>query len=351
MNIEFTNRNIKKLTELNNNIRDFSEIAFLENQIDGAVIQSNSEYINLTESRNIFKDYFVTNNGVSSEAFDYVIPTIEPVFSTDFMQNPYLKNISLPHITMENLRLEEAYYQKHEFVMLNEPTQFQDLRHHLHIGVFDGPARTYVLKNNDFVWMSICPMEINTMAKSINEASGSVLVLGGGLAYYSYMVSIKESVTDVTIIEKDPKIYEVIKEYILPQFPNKKCSILLDDATDFIERTDLSCYNTVFFDIWEDNLTGADYYKDYVKCELQYPDTKFQYWLEDSILDTFVVNISEYFNAKLGTEESQRLFKVLAPDLWDYMESINDTIKRPEQIDYYLTKKIAKQYLLGLKPT
>jgi len=351
MNIEFTNRNIKKLSSLKSNVRETMQIAILEKYVDGAVVQSDSNLINLRESRELFKDYFVKNMGISSVAFDNTIPCLEPIYSSGLIENPYLKNISLPHLVFNDLKLEQASYQTHEFAIINEPTQSHDLKRNFHIGVFDGPALTYVLKNKYFVWMSICPMEINTMVKPINDASGSVLVLGGGLAYYPYMTSLKDSVTDITIVENNPNVYEIIKNYILPQFPNNKCKILLDDAKLYLEKNDLSFYDTIFFDIWADNISGAEYYKDFVKYELKYPNIKFKYWLEDSILDTFVVNISEYFDVKLGTEDSQECFKRIAPDLWNYMESIDDTIKRPDQFDYYLTKKFAKTYLLGQELT
>ena len=48
-------------------------------------------------------------------------------------------------------------------------------------------------------------------------------------------------------------------------------------------------------------------------------------------------------NAKVGTDDFQSYFKMVAPSLWNYLESIPDTISRPEQFDYYFTREFAKQ--------
>lgn len=85
-----------------------------------------------------------------------------------------------------------------------------------------------------------------------------------------------------------------------------------------------------------------------MKYESIHPDSHFDYWLENSILDDTIVNIYQYFSAKLGTEEYQKYFSMIAPDLWSYLETIHDTISRPEQMDYYLTRIYAKQVLKNI---
>ena len=60
--------------------------------------------------------------------------------------------------------------------------------------------------------MLITPNEIETMKKSISEATGNVLTYGLGLGYYAYMVSMKENVESVTIVEKDKEIIDLFKK-------------------------------------------------------------------------------------------------------------------------------------------
>lgn len=333
---------------LKQNIVDSTSIAMLEPYVGGGKIQSKTVLTN-KQAWELFRSYSMNEHHIDPYVFDKCIPCINTIYSIDLLQNPYLKNISLQPFVTDDLKLEVAFYEKNELAILDEPSQTADLLKKYTIGIFDDPAFTYVLKNIDFVWMSICPMEINTMCKHINSAEGKVLVLGGGLAYYPYMISLKDNVSEITIIESDERIYHLIKDMILSQFKSKKTKIILDDAEEYIENNNLSYYDTVFFDIWKDNITGAECMKKFTKYELCYPNIKFQYWLEDSILDSFVINIAEYFSAKLGTVEFQDFFHKVAPDIWDYMESIEDTITRPDQLDYYLTRKFARNYVLGIQ--
>lgn len=350
MNIELTNRLIKKMAGLKQNIADSMSMSILEPYIDGSKIQSGNIVTN-KEARELLKTYSVNNHPINPYVFDQCIPNIDTIHAIDLLQNPYLKNIVLKPLSIGDLKLETAFYAKNELAIINEPLQTDDLLRKFPIGIFDDTAFIYVLKNKDFVWMSICPMEINTMYKHIKTAKGKVLVLGGGLAYYPYMISLKEDVSEITIIESDERIFHIIEDIILPQFKNHKTQIILCEAEQYIKNNSLSHYDTVFFDIWEDNISGAEYMKKFAKYELKYPEIQFQYWLEDSILDSFIINIAEYFSAKLGTDEYQDFFCRVAPDIWEYMESIGDIIKRPSQLDYYLTRDFAKKYVLGVIDT
>jgi hypothetical protein len=47
------------------------------------------------------------------------------------------------------------------------------------------------LLENDRIWMTITPNEIEIMIKPVDEAFGHVLTYGLGLGYYAYMVSKK----------------------------------------------------------------------------------------------------------------------------------------------------------------
>jgi len=343
MNIKSTNRNIQKVAALKKNFDYAITISELEPLIDGAVID-NTDEVNVALSEKLFKNFVIERTGFTSEEYTKLFYPIKKISSFDFMTNPYLNNISLNNICIEDINLSKVFYKPNEFVFLNEPTQDKMLLKKYEIGIFDNMAYTYVLKNNDFVWMSINPMEINTSAAAIKNAYGDVLVLGGGLAYYPYMVSLKDNVNSITIVEGNKIIYNLLSAYILPQFPNKKVNIIYDDAYNNLDHLNKN-YDCIYIDIWEDNVKGIEDYKKFVKYEKKYLNTRFDYWLENSILDSVIVNIYQYFSAKLGTDEYQKFFSLVAPDLWNYLESLNDLISRPEQIDFYLSRQFAKDIL------
>ena len=346
MNIKFTNRNVYKCANIKKNFNYSMCVADLEPLIDGAVIDNN--LFDLRNNTELFKKFVMEKIHLSGEEYNRIFEPLKRLSAFDFLENPYLKNISLPIIASGNIKIEEVYYKKNEFAFLDEPKQSPNLLRKYSVGIFDNEAFTYVLKGPGFVWMSINPMEINTAKTAVDNAYGNVLVLGGGLGYYPYMVSLKENVKSVTIIESNSHIKDILEAVIIPQFPNKKVTIIYDDAYDFLKNTPSSKYDSVYIDIWKDNVEGSTEYRKFVKFESLHPNSHFDYWLENSILDDTVINIYQYFSAKLGTEEYQKFFSVIAPDLWNYLESVHDTISIPEQMDYYLTKVYAKQILKNI---
>ena len=100
------------------------------------------------------------------------------------------------------------------------------------------------------------------------------------LRYYAYMVSMKENVESVTIVEKDKEIIDLFNEYILPQFKNKsKIKIINDDAFNYFKKD--IYYDYVFVDIWHDPSDGIDLYLKFKNLEKD--NIKYSYWIEDTL--------------------------------------------------------------------
>ena len=131
--------------------------------------------------------------------------------------------------------------------------------------------------------MSIIPNEIETMKDDIAKVSGKVLVYGLGLGYYPYMISLKDEVKEIVIVEKDSNIIKLFKENILPQFKNKdKIKIVQDDAFHF-EKTDTKTYDYCFVDLWHGSEDGIEFYLKFKALELR--SKNYLYWLERSLVN------------------------------------------------------------------
>ena len=341
MNVTYTKRIVEKLIALKRNLSLSMDFSSLEPAIDGAVID-NMVFTDYHEAKELLFGYAKNELGFSRQDFDKCITEVACISANDFLKNPYLQDIKLTEFDVDGIKLERAYYKRHEFAMKDIPAQEPSLLKKFKIGMFDDIASTYVLKTDSFVWMSINPMEMRTMSVPISEACGNMLIVGGGLGYFAYMASLNDSVKAITIIENNPVIYEFLKNNIIPQI-HKEVKIILCDAYDYMKDLKDGVYDYIYFDIWEDNVSGYDNYIKLVKYEDFLPGCKLAYWIEEAILDTIIVNIYQYMNAKVGTDDFQSYFKMVAPSLWNYLESIPDTISRPEQFDYYFTREFAKQ--------
>ena len=345
MNVNSTMRNIKNLLDLKNNFRYSVLVSDLEKEFDGAKLE-NASVFDLTVAQEKFKEFVMFNLCITDTEYHKLFESIKEIDAKTFSENPYLK-LNLSEKTIGDFSLKRMHYEQNEFTILDEPHQNSYLFRKYSLGVFNNPCDSYVLYENDEVWMSVNPMEIATSRKAISNASGNVLVLGCGLGYVPYMMSLKENVEKITIIEQSDEVIQIFKEVILPEFHTNKIEIIKADAFTYLDAA-AEKYDYVYADVWQDNVDGLEDYKIFVKYEDKFPNTKFDYWLENSLLDSVIVNIYQYFSAKLGTEDYQRFFATVSPDLWNALEKMEDSIDRPDQMSYYLTRSFAKKVLKSI---
>lgn len=196
-----------------------------------------------------------------------------------YENNLYYKNISFRNIKSNKWSFKYESYKPYEAFVFND---LRSINNKLYpcIGYFKEEYKYPVVLENNREWMLITPNEIETMEKPINEATGNVLTYGLGLGYYAYMVSMKEDVKTVTIIEKDKEIIELFNKYILPQFKYKdKIKIINMDAFEYFIKD--IYYDFVFVDIWHDPSDGIDLYLKFKSLEKK--NIKYSYWIEDTI--------------------------------------------------------------------
>lgn len=201
-----------------------------------------------------------------------------------YQQDLYYKNISLNHVKEKNWQIKKVKYRPYELFVYDDFKTLND-KLYLHIGYFNVPFYYLAVYQNQRLWMSITPNEINTMKKPIQNAFGNVLTFGLGLGYFAYMTSLKENVNQVIIVEKDLQIIELFKKYILPQFQEKnKISIIHQDAFDFLNTT-LNHFSIdyIFVDIYHDVSDGIEVYKKFHPYEVKFSNIIFEYWIMDTI--------------------------------------------------------------------
>lgn len=131
--------------------------------------------------------------------------------------------------------------------------------------------------------MSITPHEIYTMKDDINKVSGNVLVLGLGLGYFLYMISLKEDVKKITVIEKDKNIINIFKSLLFSKFNQEKIEIIEADAIDYLNENKKQ-YDYVYCDLYHNQFDALPLYIKIKNVEKQYEKTTFLYWIETSII-------------------------------------------------------------------
>lgn len=279
----------------------------------------------------------------------YILNNIYIIDNNDLNSNPYIKKFNefykndINKIVLDNISLSYSSFEKNQLILLNTPEIQSDYFFKPSIGFFKESFKFPILRENDNVWMSITPSEINTMQQAINKVQGNVLVFGCGLGYFPYMISLKNNVNKITIIEKNEKIIKIFEENILPFFENKdKITIIKEDCFKYLEDFNTESFNYCFCDIWFNNNDGIPLYLKLKQIEKKYKNMQFLYWLENDI----IYNIREYIylNILSVINSMPNMSKLENSErIQEYLDEMD--IKRPEDIDYYLNKNNIKRFL------
>lgn len=149
------------------------------------------------------------------------------------------------------------------------------------LGWFDSAFAFPAVKEKNRVWMTVTPNEINTIQPCVKESRGRVLTFGLGLGYYAFHCLLKPEVSRVTVVERNPEVIAVFREWLLPHFPRPEAlEIVQADAFDYA-TSHLGEYDTVFTDLWHDVEDGIPLYLRMKALEV--PGPRYLYWIEKTL--------------------------------------------------------------------
>lgn len=218
------------------------------------------------------------------EYLSYGVKRLDP---QEYLNNPYYKSISIPKSKVGGWELGYQKYEPYECFIYRDIVK-KGYTEIPQIGFFNVEFQFPTVFENGVEWMAIKPNEIETMKAPIENAQGSVLIYGLGIGYFAYMVSQKEQVSSIVIVERDENVINLFNDIILPQFPNKnKITVIKSDAFEYAEKhMRNNNFDYVFTDLWHDVSDGVDLYIKMKKHEGVCPKAKFDYWIEGSILSS-----------------------------------------------------------------
>lgn len=217
---------------------------------------------------------------------DYVTPSVRIMDPERYINNPYYKNIKIPEVKRGRWELKRESYPAYRGVIADDMIMKDGFMEIPPLGFFKEEFSFPAVLEDGNEWMTLTPVDLDTSDYAIERARGRVVTFGLGLGYYTYMVSEKESVESVTVIEKSPDVIALFKEYILPQFSHpEKVRIVEADAFDYAEREmPRESYDVAFVDTWRDASDGAPMYERMKRLEHLSRDTEFIYWIENFLV-------------------------------------------------------------------
>lgn len=217
---------------------------------------------------------------------DYITPSVRIMDAEKYRNNPYYRNIKIPEIKRGRWELKQESYPAYRGVIADDIILEDNFREIPPLGFFKEEFKFPAVLEDGNEWMTLTPVDLDTSDNAIDRAHGKVVTFGLGLGYYTYMVSEKESVESITVVEKSPDVIAIFKEYILPQFSHpEKVRIVESDAFEYAEHImPKECFDVAFVDTWRDASDGAPMYEKMKKLEPLSENTEFIYWIEKFLI-------------------------------------------------------------------
>ncbi len=295
------NEYINKLININNEVIDSIDIinTYLGNY-SSLINKKNIDKIKSNYSMNDDKAiYFYMLKSLGIEKNDPYIKRIEKDLSFNkitkldkeiYLNNPFFKNVKPRVYNKQNWSICYDKYMPYELFLCNDVKVNNNFyfSEYTPLGFFDEEFEYLTIKQNDTTWMLISPHEINTMQNLIDKAHGNVLIYGLGLGYYAYMVSLKDSVNNIIVVEKDKNVIDIFNKFIFPFFnQNNKITIINDDAFSYSNnKNNMNDIDYAFIDIYHNVNDGIKTYIDFLHIEDNYKHIEFTYWIEKSLLNS-----------------------------------------------------------------
>ena len=208
---------------------------------------------------------------------EFVSERIKCLEPKEYLNNEYASKIKATG-RYKQYALRMIDYVPYQTFAYDEISVTNNYKEYSAIGYFKKPFSYLALCEGNNIWMSLNPNEIETMKPFIAKGQGNVLVLGLGMGYVPFMMSLKDDVKHITIVEKDQNIINLFNNLLFPHFVNKnKITIIKDDAIKYVSKNNK--YDYIFADLWHTPEDGLDLY-----IQLKRISKDIDCWLETSLI-------------------------------------------------------------------
>ena len=275
---------------------------------------------------------------------EYVLNNLKHLNPNDYLNNQYAKAVTSSG-KKGKYALKYINYEPYQLFAYDD-IKLNGYKEYSQFGYFNQKFSYLALTEGNNIWMSLNPNEIETMKPYINKARGNVLVLGLGMGYVPFMISLKNCVQSVTIIEKDQEIINLFNELIYPHFPNKeKIKIIRGDAIEYASKSEKEgTYDYIFADLWHDPDDGLPLF-----VKLKKTNRNIACWLEVSLYALLrrcmITLIEETING--SKEEDYKFAKTYTDKVINtyYQKTKNLSIERSSDLDKLLNNNTLLGFL------
>ena len=217
---------------------------------------------------------------------EYITPSVRVLDTKRYTENPYYKNVAPEAKKLGACEIKWEYYPPYRAAICDDMIIRDDFSEVAPIGFFTEGFHFPAVLEDGNEWMTLTPVDLDTCDEAIEAAHGKVVTFGLGLGYYAYMVSEKNDVESVTVVEKNAHVIDLFVSQMLPKFKNKdKVRIVQADAFEYAKEVmPGEKFDYAFVDTWRDASDGLPMWERMKALEHLSPTTEFSYWIERFII-------------------------------------------------------------------
>ena len=217
---------------------------------------------------------------------EYLYPSVRLLDKKRYTENPYYKTVRIENIKDGDWEFKTEVYPPYRAMICDDMILNEDFSEVAPLGFFEEEFSFPAVLECGNEWMTLSPVDIDTCDEAIEAARGKVVTFGLGLGYFAFMVSGKEEVESITVVEKSEKVISLFKKHILPQFPCRdKVKIVCADAFEYAERImPGEKFDHAFVDTWRDSSDGAPMMERMRELEHLSPECEFRYWIKNHLI-------------------------------------------------------------------
>ena len=215
----------------------------------------------------------------------YFLPAFKELDPSFYQQDAYYTCWEKAPVQEGNFCLKLLSYKPYECFVWNDLKRGPNGEALAQIGFFSQEFVYPAVLENNRIWMSVTPNEIETMRAPLRRAHGRVLTCGLGMGYFAFYASQKQEVQSVTVVERSAEAIALFSKYLLPRFPlTQKIRLVQADAFDFAaQETNLSLFDYLFVDLWRDVSDGLTLYKRFKALKSVQKKEWVDYWIEPTL--------------------------------------------------------------------
>ena len=217
---------------------------------------------------------------------NYIADSIKILDAKNYGGDAYSRAVGSLSARLGKWELKDESYPAYRAITCSDVIMSPDFSERIILGFFPEKFDFPAILEDGNEWMTLAPIDVDTVSDAISAARGKVVTFGLGLGYYTYMAARRPEVSSVTAVEIDENAISLFKNHILPKLDCKdKIRIVHADAFQYAEQVmPGENFDFAFVDTWRDASDGAPMYLKMKKCEKLNPKTEFSYWIENFII-------------------------------------------------------------------